>query len=73
MRKEYIAAAGTMRLLAIEVSSNVDACRKHMELVHDSACITNALCVEHFNMRVIQILRDSISMPWICFRKTELR
>lgn len=58
---------------AIEVSSNVDACRKHMALVHNSACITNALCVEHFNMRVVQTLRDGICMPWICFRKADLR
>lgn len=58
---------------AIEVSSNVDACRKHIEHVHNSACITNALCVEHFNMRVVQTLRDGISMPWICFRRTDLR
>ena len=58
---------------AVEVSSNVEACRKHLELAHHSACITNALCVEYFNMSVVQILREGISMPWICFRRTDLK
>lgn len=54
---------------AIHASSNVEACHSLLERPEESACVTNALCASHFKLKLIQVLRDSISMPWICFRK----
>lgn len=54
---------------AVHVSSNVEACRSLLDIPENSACVTNFLCANHFNLKVIQTLRQSISMPWICFKK----
>lgn len=54
---------------AVHASSNVEACRKLLEDSESSACVTNALCARYFGLEIVQVLREGISMPWICFRK----
>lgn len=54
---------------AVHASSNVEACRNLLDSSENSACVTNLLCANHFNMKIIQTLRQGISMPWICFKK----
>lgn len=54
---------------AVHASSNVEACRNLLDIPENSACVTNLLCANHFNLKVIQTLRQGISMPWICFKK----
>lgn len=54
---------------AVHASSNVEACRNLLDSPENSACVTNLLCANHFNLKIIQTLRQGISMPWICFKK----
>lgn len=55
---------------SIQTSSNTQSCRQMLNGPHHCACITNSLCSTHFNLNVIKILRKEISMPWICFKKS---
>lgn len=54
---------------AVHASSNVEACRCLLDSPENSACVTNSLCANHFNLKIIQTLRQGIFMPWICFKK----
>jgi hypothetical protein len=54
---------------AVHAPSNSEACRMLLANPDSSACVTNALCADHFELRTLKELRNGISMPWICFEK----
>jgi len=55
---------------AINSPSNSEACRMMIADARPSACVTNALCSDHFQLKVLETLRVGIEMPWVCFEKT---
>lgn len=53
----------------IHASSNSQACRLLIENPKNSRCITNQICVQHYKLKTIKILRTGIQMPWLCIEK----
>ena len=51
----------------VTVSSNSEACRRVVGSCNTAVAITNQLCAEHYDLRVYEVLRQAIEMPWICF------
>lgn len=53
-----------------KVTSNIDACKY---MLHDQNChcvaITNLLCANYFNAKIIKVIRKGIRMPWVIFAK----
>lgn len=77
MRKEYIASAGTMRLLSWHNTRHSFEPHFHdllfLGVIIEGRVISNLWVVGTKFMRVVQTLRDGISMSRICFRRTDLR
>jgi hypothetical protein len=53
------------------VDSNEEACKQLVKGSNSTACITNSLCADYFDLKVHLILREGISMPWVIFKMKE--
>jgi hypothetical protein len=51
------------------VSSNVRACTQLLEDPTQGLAITNSLCASFFHLHTLQVLREDMLMPFICFAK----
>lgn len=50
------------------VNSNTDAAMK-VHLSQNNICITNQLCIEPHHLKILQIIKPTFIMPFICFKK----
>ena len=54
----------------IFVDSNIMACERLMKDNTDNImAITNILCAKYFDLPIERILRKSVKMPWVLFKK----
>ena len=51
------------------VSSNTIACLKVLDEKYACCAITNAVCAQKYGLHIHQVLRNSISMPFVIFAK----
>lgn len=54
----------------IFVDSNIMACERLMKDNNDNImAITNILCANYFDLPIERVLRKSVKMPWVLFKK----
>ncbi|MBS9780076.1 MAG: hypothetical protein KGV51_05550 [Moraxellaceae bacterium] len=52
------------------VQSNTESAQKAIK-IKNSACITNEYCVNKFDLKILQVLRKDLVMPFLCFKRKD--
>lgn len=53
----------------VPVTSNAESCKRVVNGDQDSLAITNTLCANFFKLTIYKVIRKSLKMPWVCFKK----